>query len=150
MTVEQATVSPLVKNDALELVTLKNLVSLDLAEQTENALQLFNLIEGPTPQINAIPNTVLSTAQLHQLIAAKNDEVAQLRAQLKNYKHELAASSDPNIKLLAQLSSEFTSATPITQTEPVETTVQELATQEHAQILFKPAGNYYNFVKRAD
>lgn len=102
MTSEQASVAPIVNSDdALDTVTLKNLVALDIVQHNESVLSAFQLLDDSVTRIK-LPRY---STPLSELIAKKKDELAQLQEETKTT--AAAPTTSPDATLLTQLSAEF-------------------------------------------
>jgi hypothetical protein len=105
MTVLQSNAAPISSKDALQIVTLKNLVALDLVEQNEVVLKSFGLFDDSTKKINI--QKPLTNEQIQKQIHER--QIGQdLSDELKRYKNELQTGKDAESKqLLDSLASDF-------------------------------------------
>lgn len=105
MTLPQAGAAPITNNEAIETITLKNLVALDLVEKNEYLLKAFKLLDDSATKIILGDNK--STQQLESLIQEKQKELDLQQEELKTFKNQISQEKNNDNELINKLASEF-------------------------------------------
>ncbi|CDR42996.1 CYFA0S10e04632g1_1 [Cyberlindnera fabianii] len=110
MTIAQANVTPVVQRDALDTVTLKNIVALDIVEQNEAMLGAFGLLDDTATRTTLPINT--TTEQLTELIQKKKGELEVVDKEIDSLKAKSGDAYDTHsadAKAIEEMAKEFTS-----------------------------------------
>lgn len=106
MTLSQASAVPITNKDAIETITLKNLIALDLVEKNEYILKAFKLLDDSKSKISL--GTAKSKEEVESLIEKSQKELAEQQEELKILKQSLIQEKNQDNELINKLSTEFT------------------------------------------
>lgn len=105
MTISQSNTAPITTNNSLQIVTLKNLVALDLIEKNEAVLKSFGMFDDSARKLTL--KDPLTKEQVQTLIKERQPSIS-VQEELKQYKDEVNSKFDSKSKqLLESLAAEF-------------------------------------------
>ncbi|KAH3679189.1 hypothetical protein WICMUC_001201 [Wickerhamomyces mucosus] len=111
MTSNQSNIAPVVNNNQLDIVTLKNIVALDLIEQNELILKSFNLLDDSKRKVTLGRTDINNIEFLQQKLKITRKDIEEI-GDLKEYRNSLQdKNSDLDTELLKKLSQDFKSDT---------------------------------------
>lgn len=138
MTVLQSNSAPITTDTSLQIVTLKNIVALDLVESNEAVLKAFGLFDDSNKKVNL---KTLSKSEIQEKI---NELKSNEPIDLKQYKNNLN-NKDNSKQLLDALASEFlTDEIPIDNTDDL---IKQFEIENKVRIVIDDTPGIYYEVK---